>query len=108
MAQVGWLTRVSHTMLLLRRIYFHLSGHDGMLKMGNTVYPNIIGINDICVEINLGSRLVLKDIRHIPDLQYNLLSSDNKRLHSFFGGGQYKSTHGSFIVAKGKRCYSLY
>ena len=85
--------------------------HNDVLKMDNTGFFNIMGIGDIYIETNLGSRLVLKDVRHVLDLRYNLLSMgkiNEEGFYSFFGGGQCKLTCGSFIVAKRKRCCSLY
>ena len=62
-------------------------------------------ISDICIETNFGSRLVLKDVRHVPDLHYNLLSIgkiDEEGYYSHFDGGLRKMTYCSLVVAKGK------
>ena len=42
--------------------------------MGNKSYADIVGIGDICVEINTGYTLKLKDVRHILDMRLNLIS----------------------------------
>ena len=42
--------------------------------MGNTSYSKIAGIRDICLKTNVGCTLVLKDVRHVPDLRMNLIS----------------------------------
>uniref|UniRef100_A0A2N9HLM6 Integrase catalytic domain-containing protein n=1 Tax=Fagus sylvatica TaxID=28930 RepID=A0A2N9HLM6_FAGSY len=46
----------------------------GRVKMGNKSYADIVGIGDICVETNTGYTLKLKDVRHIPDMRFNLIS----------------------------------
>ena len=44
------------------------------MRMGNTSYSKIAGIGDICIKTNVGCTLVLKDVRHVPDLRMNLIS----------------------------------
>ena len=44
------------------------------MKIGNISFSKIAGIRDICLKTNVGCTLVLKDVRHVPDLQMNLIS----------------------------------
>ena len=46
----------------------------GIIRMGNTGTSEIVGIGDIHLQTSLGYKLVLKDVRHVPDLRLNLLS----------------------------------
>ena len=50
------------------------TGDLGYVKMGNTASSNIAGIGDICIQTNVGYQLMLKDVRHVPDLRLNLMS----------------------------------
>ena len=34
----------------------------GMVKMGNFSYSKIVGIGDLCIETNVGSTMMLKDV----------------------------------------------
>ena len=44
--------------------------------MGNNGVPKIVGIEDIRFKTNIGNKLVLKDVRHVPDIRINLISTD--------------------------------
>ena len=46
-----------------------------------------MGIGDICLE-TLGSKLILKDVRHVPDIRLNLISAgklDDEGFVNYFG-----------------------
>ena len=43
--------------------------------MGNDSYADIVEIGDICVKANTGYTLILKDIRHVPNIRLNLIST---------------------------------
>ena len=63
------------------------------------------------MEINTGCKLILKDVRHVPDIRLNLISAaklDDEGFHSHFGDGSWKLTKGSLIVAKRRKCNTLY
>ena len=45
------------------------------MKMGNNSYVDIVGIGDICVETNIGYTLTLGNVRHVPNLRLNLIST---------------------------------
>jgi transposase InsO family protein len=87
------------------------AGDFGMVRMGNTSNSKIVGVGNIRVQTNVGCTLILKDVRHIPDLRLNLISGnilDKEGYESYFGKGIWKLTKGSLVVAKGKSCCSLY
>ena len=63
--------------------------------MGNNDTSNIVGIGDICLETNMGCKLVLKDVRHVPDLHLNLISPrklDEEGFDKRFSNGCWKPT----------------
>ena len=47
----------------------------GTVKMGNTSYSKIVGIGDVCIKTNVGFTVMLKNVRHVPDLCFNLIST---------------------------------
>uniref|UniRef100_A0A3Q7GYL8 Retrovirus-related Pol polyprotein from transposon TNT 1-94-like beta-barrel domain-containing protein n=1 Tax=Solanum lycopersicum TaxID=4081 RepID=A0A3Q7GYL8_SOLLC len=79
--------------------------------MGNQSSASIVGIGDIRVQTNVGYYLMLRDVRHIPDLRLNLLSAnvlDKEGYKHTFGEGKWKLSKGSLTVARGKLCCTLY
>ena len=96
-----------------RRDFFssYTSGNFGNVKMGNDGASKIVGIGNIFLETNVGCRLVLKDVRHVPDIRLNLISTgllDDDGYISSFGDGKWKLTKGNLVIAKGKKDTSLY
>ena len=47
----------------------------GTVKMGNTSYSKIVGIGDVCIKTNVGFTVMLKNVRYVPDLCFNLIST---------------------------------
>lgn len=87
------------------------SGDFGLVKMGNSGVSKMVGKGDVCIVTNVGHSLVLKDVRHIPDLRLNLISAgklDDEGYESLFGRGVWKLTKGSLVVARGTLFCTLY
>jgi len=89
---------------------YFLSSYQGgdfsKIKMGNHIPNKIVGISDITIITNTGCKLMLKNIRHIPDMRLNLMSIgelNDVGLANYFGGGIWKLTKGSLIVARGEK-----
>jgi len=60
---------------------------------------------------NTGCKLVLKDVRYILDMCLNLILAEklyDTGLVNHYGGGKWKLTNGSLIVARGVKKGSLY
>ena len=45
------------------------------MKMGNSSYSKIVGIGDVCIQTNVCSTMMLKDVWHVPDLRMNVFST---------------------------------
>ena len=78
------------------------AGDFGCVKMGNTTNSNIVGIGDIFIQTNVGYRLKLQDVRHVPDLCLNLMlgiALDKEGFQIYFGNGRWKLTKGTMVVA---------
>jgi hypothetical protein len=83
----------------------------GTMKMGNDGLAKIIGIRDVCLEMSNGMRLILSHVKHIPDIQLNLIfvgKLGDDGYCSTFHDGQWKLTRGAMVVARGKKFYTLY
>ena len=79
--------------------------------MGNLVTSKIVGVGDVTLTTDVGCRLVLKDVRHVPDMRLNLISVgklDDVGLMNYFGKSQWKLSKGNLVVARGKKEGSLY
>ncbi|KAJ0077764.1 hypothetical protein Patl1_37281 [Pistacia atlantica] len=50
-------------------------GNFGTVKMGNDGLARVIGIEDVCLEMDDGSSLLLRDVEHILDIFLNLIST---------------------------------
>ena len=58
-----------------------------------------------------GSKLVLKEVRHMPEMRLNLISTgklDEAGMINQLGAGRWKLSRGSMIIARGKKEGSLY
>ncbi|RVW14266.1 Retrovirus-related Pol polyprotein from transposon TNT 1-94 [Vitis vinifera] len=86
-------------------------GDFGNVRMGNEDVSKIVGMGDICLETNTGCKLLLRDVRHVPDIRLNLISTgklDDEGYNNNFSDGKWKLSKGSLVVAKGKKTCSLY
>ncbi|GKG49937.1 hypothetical protein Tco_0518711, partial [Tanacetum coccineum] len=43
--------------------------------MGNTGLSRIAGIGDICLKFDTGMELVLHNVKHVPDMRLNIIST---------------------------------
>ena len=83
----------------------------GTLKMGNNHEVEVIGIGTVCLESNNGSKLVLNNVKHAPDVRLNLISVgylDDEGYVNTLGAGQWKLTRGLMVVARGDKLSNLY
>lgn len=89
----------------------YTGGDFGIVRMGNAGASKVVGIGEIHLKTNIGNMLVLKDVRHVPDICLNLISIgklDDEGFDSYYGEGELKFTKGSLVVAKGKKINTLY
>ncbi|VFQ78891.1 unnamed protein product [Cuscuta campestris] len=99
--------------IISHREYFssYTSGDFGHVRMGNDGSSKIIGMGDVCLETSTGCRLVLRDVRHVPDIRLSLISAgllDDEGYANKFCDGRWKLSKGSLIMARGKKQNSLY
>ncbi|KAL0554322.1 hypothetical protein IC582_008241 [Cucumis melo] len=79
--------------------------------MGNDGSTNAVGIGGVHLKNINGSRLILKNVKHIPDIRMNLISTsklDNKGFCNTFDNGIWKLTEGFMVIAKGQKISLLY
>ncbi|CAL5376159.1 unnamed protein product [Camellia sinensis] len=86
-------------------------GDFGTVRMGNSSYSKIVGIGDISIQTNIGHKLVLKYVRHVPDLRLNLISRsalDRQGYTSTFRNGRWKLIGGALTIAREEMSSTLY
>ena len=81
------------------------------MLLGDDEPCKIVGKGKVWIKLNNGSEWLLKDVRHIPSMKRNLISTrqlgDSGYL-SMFGETWWKITKGSLVIAKGDRVGKLY
>ncbi|CAL1399745.1 unnamed protein product [Linum trigynum] len=86
-------------------------GDFGVVRRGNGNLSKVIGKGEVCLETMNGTKLLLKDVRHVPEMRLNLISVDKLDEEGYcntFHNGQWKLTRGSLVLAKGKKLSKLY
>ena len=84
----------------------YTAGEFGSLIMGNNDISKVVGMGDICLKTSNGSTLLLKDVRHAPDIRLNLISIgklDDDGFDNNFGNGKWKLSKGSLVIARGMK-----
>ena len=69
----------------------YTNGSFGWVKMGNEAKCEIVGMEDVELETSIGCKLVLKDVKHVPEMRFSLISVgklDNEGYHSHLGKGK--------------------
>ena len=87
------------------------TGDFGNVRMGNSSVSKIVGIGDVFLETSIGNKLVRKDVRHVPDIRLNLISTsrlDDEGFTNSFYESKWRLTKGSLVVARGKKQNTLY
>lgn len=67
----------------------------GILKIGNVRMSKVIGVDRICLPINMGIQLLPKRVKYYLDVHFNLVSMhllDNGGYDNHFGSGKWKLT----------------
>ncbi|GKD25538.1 putative RNA-directed DNA polymerase [Tanacetum coccineum] len=96
-----------------RKEYFpsYTPGDFGVVRMSNTGLSRIASIGDICLKFDTWMELVLHNVKHVPDMRLNIISTgllDEDGYHNSSGNSLWKVTLGSLIVTRGKKESKLY
>lgn len=96
-----------------RRDFFssYISDDFGHVRMRNGNTSKIMVKGDICLETNIGYYLTLEDVRHVPDMHLNLISTrilGEKGYTSVFWDKKWKRKKSSLVIARGKKVSILY
>ncbi|KAL6533177.1 hypothetical protein OROMI_027289 [Orobanche minor] len=86
-------------------------GNYGIVKMGNQGLSKIVGVGDVYLKFDTGVELILRNVKHVPDMRLNVISVgllDDDGYFNGLGNGLWKLTRGSLIVGRGKKEEKLY
>ncbi|KAK2988297.1 hypothetical protein RJ640_011968 [Escallonia rubra] len=89
----------------------YVHGDYGHVTIGNRYRFSIVEKGKVKIKLLNRRTLVLKDVRHIPELQKNLISVSGLDRESYFvrfGEKQWKVIKRSMVVARGERIGTLY
>ena len=67
---VEWVvdSATSHYVIPTKKLFTTYKVKDfGTVKLGNSSYSKIVEIGDVCIKTNIGSTVMLKDVRHVVD-----------------------------------------
>ncbi|KAL0446318.1 UNVERIFIED_CONTAM: Retrovirus-related Pol polyprotein from transposon TNT 1-94 [Sesamum latifolium] len=81
------------------------------VSMANEKRYDVKGLCDVCMIFENGFKLILKNVRHVPDLAHNLISCsalEEEGLEGRWGKGVMKILKGSLTVFKAERKRNLY
>ena len=78
--------------------------------MTNDGVSKVIGVGDVCLQTNMGMQLLLRGVKHISYVRFNLISVQvlDVSYDNHFGSGKWKLTRGNLVVAKGEKISKLY
>ena len=89
----------------------YAGGDFGRVKMANYGVIEVVGIGNVNYDHGHGCKLVLNDVRHVPDIRLNIISAgklDDEGYTNSFGEGKWKPMKGSLIIARCLKQNSLY
>ncbi|RVW34988.1 Retrovirus-related Pol polyprotein from transposon TNT 1-94 [Vitis vinifera] len=89
----------------------YTSGSFGWVRMRNEAKCEIVGMRDVELKTSIRFKLVLKDVRHVPEIRFSFISVgklDDEGYHSHLREGKWKLTKGSLVLARGKKNNDLY
>ena len=67
-------TAASFHITVCRDFFFsYTSGSFGWVRMENEAKCEIVGMRDVKLETSIGCKLILKDVRHVPEIRFSLI-----------------------------------
>ena len=93
--------------------YFHdyVQGDFGQVCLGDDKPCKIVGMGKVLVKQQNGNQWLLKEVRHVPDLKKNLISTGqlgSEGCVTIFTDKDWKVTKGALVIAKGEKVGTLY
>ncbi|RDY02493.1 hypothetical protein CR513_14051, partial [Mucuna pruriens] len=82
-----------------------------VLKIGNDDVTKVIGVDDVCLQTNMGVQLWIRGVKHAPDVHFNLIyvhMLNDGGYDNHFGYRKWKLTKDNLVVARREKISKLY
>jgi hypothetical protein len=89
----------------------YVQGNSGQVHLGDDAPCKIVGMGKVKIKQRNGNQWLLKEVRHVPDLRKNLISTwklASEGCISIFIDKMWKVIKGSLVIAKGEKVGTLY
>ena len=89
----------------------YVQGNFGQVHLGDDAPCKIVGMGKVKIKQHNGNQWLLKEVRHIPYLRKNLISTGYLEIEgciSIFTDKTWKVIKGSLVIAKGEKVDTLY
>jgi hypothetical protein len=94
-----------------KHILDYVQGDFGQVHLGDDAPCKIVEMGKVKIKQRNGNQWLLKEVRHIPDLRKNLISTGqlaSEGCISIFTDKTWKVIKGSLVIAKGEKVGALY
>jgi hypothetical protein len=94
-----------------KHFLYYVQGDFGQVHLGDDAPCKILGMGKVKIKKNNGNQWLLKEVRHVPDLRKNLISTGNLESEgciSIFTDKVWNVTKGSLVIEKGEKVGTLY
>jgi hypothetical protein len=89
----------------------YVQGEFGQVHLGDDAPYKIVGMGKVKTKQSNGNQWLLKEVRHVPDLWINIISTwqlTSEGYISIFTYKVWKVTKGSLVITKGEKVGTLY
>jgi hypothetical protein len=89
----------------------YVQGDFGQVQLGDNRPCKIVGMENVKIKQRNGNQWLLKEVKHVPDLGKNLISTGqlaSEGCISIFTDKTWKVIKGSLVIAKGEKVGTLY
>jgi hypothetical protein len=89
----------------------HVQGDFGQVHLGDDAPCKIVGMGKVKIKQRNRNQWLLKEVRHVPDLRKNLISTrqlESEGCISIFTDKAWKVTKGSLVITKGEKVHCIY
>jgi len=89
----------------------YVQGDFGQVQLGDNRQCKIVGMGNVKIKQRNGNQWLLKEVKHVPDLGKNLISTEqlaSEGCISIFTDKTWKVIKGSLVIAKGEKVGTLY
>jgi hypothetical protein len=94
-----------------KHFLYYVQGDFGQAHLGDDAPCKIVGMGKVQIKQKNGNQWLLKEVRHVPDLRKNIISTgklESEGFISIFTDKAWKVTKGSLVIEKEEKVGTLY